>query len=92
MKLAEKIKTDLEEVLKPYNGKVSDHNAEAGDTSFVDGHYHKTMIDAEGNGVTISTLIYTDQESRKKVVEDHVHKIVKYEIKSADGHSHDLIS
>lgn len=84
MKLAQKIK----EALKPYNGKVKGFNGEAGDTSYENDHWHKTMIDAEGNGVTIKTMPYPGDESKE---DDHVHKIVNYEVQEENGHTHDII-
>jgi hypothetical protein len=85
MKLANKVL----EMLGDYNGKEMGHNGEAGDTSMNMDHYHKTMIDAKGNGRTIHTMPYPGDESRK---DDHIHEIVNWEVQEAEGHTHKIIS
>ena len=88
MKLANQLRKAIDE----YNGKSSGHNAEAGDTSFENGHWHKTMVDKDGNGQTIHVMPQNDDEEGKKFDKDHVHKIVNWEVQSANGHTHEVIS
>lgn len=87
MKLVNKVL----EYLDLYNGKANNHNAEAGDTSFDDGHWHKTMIDAKGNGKTVHVMPDSEDEEGGKF-DHHVHEIVNWEVKEAEGHSHTIIS
>lgn len=91
MKLANKVI----EALKPYNGKVKGFNGEAGDTSMDHDHYHKTMIDADGNGKTIKTMWPNwdglAQDQGQDPEDDHVHTIVNYEVQEANGHTHEII-
>lgn len=75
MKLAKKVLENL----------VKSVGYEAGDVSLAaDGHWHKTEIDLDGNGRTVSTLPFGS-------IEAHEHKIVNGEIKSANGHTHDKV-
>lgn len=60
-------------------------NVEAGDTSDVNGHWHKTQIDVNGNGKTIR--LYPDTHP---VEMDHEHEIVSWKVMPAgeDKHTH----
>ena len=94
MKLATKVNKSLFEALVAYNGKEAGFNAEAGDTSFDEGHWHKTMIDEEGNGETIHVMSVDMSDETKPIKSEkgHVHQIVRWVVQEEEGHTHNVIS
>lgn len=76
MKIVKQLLNDME---AHYGSSVGDCTA-----SHIDGHYHKVMIDINGNGRTYSTF--------PNNIEDHVHEINfhNFAIDPIDGHKHEI--